>query len=145
MKKYLEQEMLCPELKDRVCFHYEVYPRFGGSSAVFSVSLDGKRIKVFGFMYALARLQEQGKLEPGCYLWSIPMNERDEYMDDEFSRALLAYRSKPIQESICSDNRLIRMFAILDRRVGKRTLDRIKEAIAEEPEWLQMLYEARVQ
>ena len=144
MKKYLEQEMLCPELKDRVCFHYEVYPRFGGSSAVFSVSLDGKRIKAFGFMYALARLQEQGKLEPGCYLWSIPMNERDEYMDDEFSRALLAYRSKPIQESICSDNRLIRMFAILDRRVGKRTLERIKEAIAEEPEWLQMLYEARI-
>ena len=65
-------------------------------------------------------------------------------MDDEFSRALLAYRSKPIQESICSDNRLVRMFAILDRRVGKRTLERIKEAIAEEPEWLQMLYEARI-
>ncbi len=73
MKKYLEQEMLCPELKDRIRFHYEVYPRFGGSSAVFSVSLDERRIKAFGLMYALTRLQEQGKLKPGCYIWTIPV------------------------------------------------------------------------
>lgn len=86
MKKYLEQEMLCPALKGRVSFHCEVYPRFGSSSALFSVSLDGERIKAFGLMYALARLEEQGKLEPGHYLWRIPLCERDEYEDFEFAR-----------------------------------------------------------
>ncbi len=143
MKKYLEQEMLCPELKDRIRFHYEVYPRFGGSSAVFSVSLDERRIKAFGLMYALTRLQEQGKLKPGCYIWTIPMNERDEYTDDEFSQALFVYRSQPIQSSVFSDNPLIRMFALLDRRVGKRTLERLKYSINDQPEWLRCLYEAR--
>ena len=143
MKKYLEQEMLCPELKGRICFHYEKYPRFGGASSVFSVLLDGRRIKAFGFMHAWARLQEQGKMGPGCYVWSIPMNERDEYTDDEFAHALMTYRNQPIQESVFSDNPLVKMFAILDRRVGKRTLDAIREEIEDEPKWLKELFNAR--
>lgn len=144
MKKYLEQEMLCPALKGRVSFHYEVYPRFGGSSALFSVSLDGERIKAFGLMYALARLEDQGKLEPGHYLWFIPMCERDEYEDYEFSQALREYRQQSIQSSISSDNPLVRMFAILDRRLGKRTLERLKDCVHDQPEWLRRLYEARL-
>ena len=32
------------------------------------------------------------------------------------------------------------MFAILDRRVGKRTLERLKDLLNEQPEWLKPFY-----
>lgn len=144
MKKYLEQEMLCPELKGRISYHYEVYPKFGFTSACFTLLLDGKVIKTFGFMYAYARLIDQGKLMPGQYFERIPQQERDVYADDEFSQALKVYRNQPIQESIQSNDPIVRMFAILDRRVGKRTLERLKDNINDQPEWLRCLYCVRV-
>ncbi|MBQ8620508.1 MAG: hypothetical protein IJ418_23785 [Clostridia bacterium] len=144
MKKYLEQEMLCPELKGRISYHSEVYPKFGYTSACFTLLLDGNVIKRFGFMYAYASLIDQGKLMPGQYLESIPQQERDVYTDDEFSQALRAYRNQPIQTSLQSNDPIVRMFAILDRRVGKRTLARLKDSFNDQPEWLQRLYEARM-
>lgn len=144
MKKYLEQEMLCPELKGRISYHFEVYPRFGGMSACFVLSLDGEMIKTFGELYSMARLEEQGKWKPGQSLYSIPMEDRDEYADYEFSIALKSYRNQSIQTSITSDNPIVRMFAILDRRVGKRTLARLKDSFNDQPEWLRRLYEARI-
>ncbi len=144
MKKYLEQKMLCPELKGRINFHYEVYPRFGWASACFVLSLDGDIIKTFGENYAIARLEEQGKWKYGQDLYRIPIQGRDEYTDCEFSDALQAYRNQSIQTSICSDNPIMRMFAILDRRVGKRTLARLRDSINDQPQWLRCLYEVRM-
>ena len=144
MKKYLEQEMLCPELKGWISYHYEVYPKFGYTSACFTLLLDGHVVKTFGLMYAYARLMNQGKLITGQYLWSIPQLERDEYEDYEFAQALKAYRNQPIQESLKSNDPIVRMFAILDRRVGKRTLERLKDSINDQPEWLRCLYCVRV-
>ena len=144
MKKYLEQDMLCPELKGRISYHYEVYPKFGSTSACFTLLLDGNVVKIFGFMYAYARLIEQGSLTPGQYFESIPQQERDDYADDEFSQALRAYRNQPIQTSLQSDDPIVRMFAILDRRVGRRTLERLNDSIDEQPEWLRSLYEVRI-
>lgn len=36
------------------------------------------------------------------------------------------------------------MLAILDRRVGKRRLEKIAEIIHEQPEWLQPIYRLRL-
>lgn len=72
------------------------------------------------------------------------MQDRDEYSDYEFSQALRAYRNQPIQTSLQSNDPIVRMFAILDRRVGKRTLERLKDSINDQPEWLRRLYEARI-
>ena len=51
---------------------------------------------------------------------------------------------KDIQAGITSPNPLVRMFAILDRRLGKRTLIKIKEEINTQPQWLQELYILRL-
>jgi len=36
------------------------------------------------------------------------------------------------------------MFAVLDRRVGKRTLTKVKETIEEQPLWLKQFYQLRL-
>jgi hypothetical protein len=43
-----------------------------------------------------------------------------------------------------NNNPLIRMFAVLDRRIGKRTLAKAKESIAEQPLWLRQFYQLRI-
>ena len=73
------------------------------------------------------------------------MAERDEYTNWEFSDALEAYRRQPIAESLASENPIQRMFAIVDRRVGKRTLQKLADSVQEQPEWLRVLYLARME
>jgi hypothetical protein len=72
------------------------------------------------------------------------MVDRYEYTDWEFSDALRDYRNQSIDLSIASDNPIIRMFAIVDRRIGKRTLEKLKDDIPNQPEWLKPLYVERM-
>lgn len=144
MKKYLEQEMFCSELKGRIYYHFEVYPRFSGISSCFVLLLDGKVINTFGELYAIIRLQKQGESLIGRNPDDFPMENRNTFSDVEFSKALRSYRNQPIQESINSENPIVRMSAILDRRIGKRTLVRLRNTINDQPEWLRPLYEARI-
>ena len=72
------------------------------------------------------------------------MDERDEYELWEFASALKAFRNQPIAISVYSPNPIIRMFAIVDRRVGKRTLLKLRDTIQDQPEWLRTLYSARM-
>ena len=60
-------------------------------------------------------------------------------------KMIAKYRNQTIKESINSDNPLERMFAILDRRLGKRTLLSIKETLDEQPNWLQFFYNLRLE
>jgi hypothetical protein len=73
------------------------------------------------------------------------MNERSEYTDNEFCDALEKYRNQPIEDSLYSENPLVRMFAILDRRIGKRTLIKQKLMIESQPIWLQQFYNIRIE
>ena len=73
------------------------------------------------------------------------MKSRMEYTDSEFCDALEKYRNQSIKDSINSENPIERMFAILDRRIGKRILSDIKDSLDTQPEWLQMFYRLRLE
>ncbi len=144
MKKYLEQEMLCDSLKGRVQYDFTWYPKFGGNSAVFTVCLDDQAVKKFGVGIVYKTLTQQGYnlkyLDDGYY---VPFAERNDFTDDEFSEALKAYRNQSITESIHSENPIVRMFAIVDRRIGRRTLIKLLGTVDKQPEWLRQFYEIR--
>ena len=145
MKKYLEKEMLCPSLQGRVQYDLTWYPRFGSMSAVYTIVLDGIAQKKFGTAYAYGMLTQQG-YQIGYIddIEKIPFTNRNEYTDYEFSEALIAYRKQSIDESITSDNPMIRMLAIVDRRIGKRRLAKLKDDVGKQPEWLHPFYLARM-
>ncbi len=48
-----------------------------------------------------------------------------------------------IPSSLASDNYLLRVFAYMDRRVGKRTLIKIKDDAEKLPEWVKQFYRIR--
>jgi len=61
----------------------------------------------------------------------------------DFFSALEEYFNSSIDVSLTSSNKLIKILCILDRRVGKRTLRKMKESISKEPALVQGFYYLR--
>ena len=156
MRKYLESEMLAESLHGRIRYGCTSYPGMDGCHVI-EICVDGKQLKRFSWETVNTYFIDNGYKEnskPYGYFeyWQdffrlldkIPITERTEYTDEEFCKALTTYRNQDIKDSINSENPLIKMFAILDRRVGKRTLNDIKEMSEYYPEWLKKIYELRI-
>ena len=152
IRKYLEQEMLAESLRGRVRYGCTTYVGMDGCR-IFEICIDGKQIKRFSWETVNSYFMDNGYTsnknpcgidEYWAEFWPLldkhPIADRTEYTDEEFCDALEKYRNQDIQESIYSNNPLIRMFAILDRRVGKRTLAKLKSESANHPQWLQQIY-----
>ena len=156
MRKYLEQEMLADSLQGRVRYGCTAYVGMDGCH-IFELCIDDEPVKRFSWETVNTYFIQSGMTENRDPLgireywaefWSLlertPMNERSEYTDNEFCDALEQYRGQTIPASLRSENPLVRMFAILDRRVGKRTLRRLQETLDAQPEWLRALYTLRL-
>ena len=152
MRKYLEHEMLAECLCERVRYNCTTYVGMDGCR-IFEVYIDNKLLKRFSWETVNTYFIKNGYKENsnpsgiGEYwhgFWAlmdtVPMKSRSEYTDDEFCDALEKYRNQSIKDSINSENPIERMFAVLDRRIGKRTIASFKESLENQPEWLRSLY-----
>ncbi|MCH5314853.1 MAG: hypothetical protein J1E81_02985 [Eubacterium sp.] len=157
MRKYLEQEMLAESLRGRVRYGCTAYVGMDGCH-IFEICIDGLQIKRFSLETVNTYFIDNGYKEPVKPMsipnywdnfWELldkfPLKSRTEYTDAEFSGALKEYRNQKIQVSINSENPLVRMFAVLDKRLGKNTLKKVKETITNQPEWLQTIYRLRIE
>lgn len=158
VRKYLEQEMLAECLKGRIRYNCTTYVGMDGCK-IFEIFVDNTLIKQFsletvntyfinnGLSSGNSRKHHMNITEYWDDFWEtldrIPMDERKEYTDGEFCDALEQYRNQSIQESICSNDPLVRMFAVLDRRIGKRTITNIINKGDIQPQWLQYFYNLR--
>ena len=155
MRKYLEKDMLADSLKDRIRYGCTRYVGMDGCH-IFEVCIDGVQVKRFSWETVNTYFINNGFTQNpnpsgiGEYwaeFWELlekyPIDRRTEYTDEEFCKALETYRNQDIQESIGSLNPIVRMFAILDRRVGKRTLVKIKDEVETLPEWVKKFYNLR--
>ena len=156
MRKYLEREMLSESLQGRVRYGCTAYVGMD-SCRIFEIYIDGEPIKRFSWETVNSYFIDEGYTNnknpygTGEYwteFWPLlekyPITDRTEYTDEEFCNALEKYRNQDIQESLHSNNPLIRMFAILDRRVGKRSLTKLKSEFDKQPKWLQQIYLLRL-
>ena len=155
MRKYLEQEMLADCLKNQIRYRCTTYVGMDGCRVI-EVFIHDVLVKRFSWETVNTFFIENGYKENCEYsgigeYWNgftrllddVPISQRTEYTDEEFCDALEKYRNQPILQSIYSENVLERMFAILDRRIGKRTLMALKDSINEQPRWLQTFYKLR--
>ena len=60
-----------------------------------------------------------------------------------FIDSLTVFLKTNIAVSLHSDNYLLRAFAYMDRRVGKRTLSKVKDEVEALPEWVKQFYRIR--
>lgn len=60
------------------------------------------------------------------------VEEKGIFAQYDFFEAVKVFLSSPIEESLKSDNPIIRSLAVIDKRVGKRTLSKLKEPMKDE-------------
>lgn len=157
MRKFLEQEMLADSLKGRIRYNCTTYVGMDGCK-IFEIFIDNALVKQFSwetvntYFIQSGVVDKQNTSQAGVQgywadFWktfdNTPMENRTEYTDEEFCDALKEYRNQDISESIKSSNPIVRMFAILDRRLGKRTLENLKNNESTNPLWLEKFYELR--
>ena len=63
--------------------------------------------------------------------------------DANFIDSVTVFLKTDIAASLQSDNYLLRIFAYVDRRVGKRTLVKIRDEVEKLPEWVKQFYQIR--
>lgn len=124
-KKQLES-FLCTSLKDRVdffCSNYRIHDGIGRTY----ITVDGNEV------YNMCTLKRDYYRKP----------KGGVYSQVEFIEAVNEYINSPIEDLVKSDNTLIKILVILDRRVGKRTLENMKNTITNEEDIVQYFYKLR--
>lgn len=149
MRKYLERDMLAPSLRGRVRYSCAKFPQTDEQGR-FGIHVDGEPWKYFSMENIAGSAWDGAKPFDRQRYWNgywrvkreIPLSDRSEFDDEEFADALAKYRSMPIGDALNSENPIVRLFAILDRRVGKRTL--AKQCLSAQPPWLRPFYLLRL-
>lgn len=147
MRKYLEQEMLSESLKGRIQYSCTSYPNMDGKK-IFEIRIDSKTFKRFSWETVAFKNKNLKQQEAWNIFWEeknyVPVEDKTEFDDEDFCNALKVYRELPIEDSIVHSNPIVRMFAVLDRRIGKRTLEKLTETAQNQPEWLKSIYLLRL-
>jgi hypothetical protein len=126
--------LICPELRGRIDFHVSRYhARASGRSRIGQITIDGERILDLSYdrfchdsdgWFAAA---PHSAAVPGYYEWRWSPKQRDEiHPPQQLGEAMRAYLDMPIRVALKSPNPFIRSLALIDRRVGKRTLAELK-------------------
>lgn len=134
LKKTVESGF-APCLGGRVELNCTVYRKFDGSLSVSFISVD--KIKVCEFNDLLffrhydfyKKLESEGTLlqEHPSYDTSGLLMEPGELSSHAFLRACDDFMRMPVQEALRDTNPILQTLAILDKRIGKRTLFRIEK------------------
>ena len=156
MKKKLETEYLAESLRGHISYFATFYRQTHdarGSRA--SILYDGKEIlkgNYFAFYLKADQLEDDElKKRRLDQCWDAPqlVDERvlelgifDNY---NFYEAFEELDNQSIEDSLQSENLLVRIFAILDRRVGKRRLRAMREQMEREGAILRQFYALRLQ
>ncbi len=147
------KDRLCEPLKNRITYFLTRYHRVHNAYGRASIWLDGKELVCFSWVEMYRQEQDTHRRWKETGLWDPRSPELQEkwnreaaFCEDDFLRAAANFLSLPIEAALASDNCLIRVFAILDQRVGKRRLEAIRagEEYKTYPGWVRQFYELRL-
>ena len=148
LKKQMN-DLLCDSLKDKITYFYTSYHEVHNAYGRATIRYGEKELVAFSWVEMYAQEREVSRLYAEGKKVSYEELEKEKWMPEctlceaDFLSALTVYLKNDIAASLCSDNYLLRIFAYLDRRVGKRTLARIKDDVDTLPEWVKQFYQIR--
>ena len=151
IRKKLETEYLAQGLRGHIQYYATSYSKSPDHEGRAAIRYDGEEI-IKGCYW---NNWMKASLFPKDEKWKKRMTTEMAYMDDValklgvfdqrcFYEAFEEFDNQSIDDSLTSDNLIVRIFAILDRRVGKRRLLLLQETIEDEPETFQVFYSIRM-
>lgn len=168
-RKNLEENFLCDCLKGRVQYFITRYRGSPDYEGRFCIRVDGKEqfqanpytYYVKDYYWLENRIKEREgvaprELDEHFNFTNVEQNEaveervRQMAREDgvcefwDVTRNIDEFLNMPIAESLNAENPFLRLLAVLDRRVGKRTLQRLATELDEQPDWLRFFYLLRL-
>ncbi len=141
MRKKLEQDYLAEPLRGHIRYFVTTYKHSPDQEGRVAILLGDREI--FGGNYWDAWPDEILYPDEDPFVMMMQcyegLNQRD------FYEAFHLFDTQPVQQSLCSENRIVRLFAVLDRRVGRRTLMKLRDSLSTQTPAFRKLYEIRMQ
>ena len=149
------KESLCDELKARITYFYTRFREAHDAPRCAAIRLDGKELIRFKWINMYEQENDISELiKQGIHLSFDKMDEMmkpkwDEngtYDGGDFFRSAAGFLNLSIADALVSEDYIVKILAILDKRVGKRTLEKIREAgeYQNYPDWVRQFYELRL-
>lgn len=150
IRKKLESEYLAKSLQGHIQYYATTYSRSHDHEVRAAIRYDGKEIIKGCYWYNWTKAGQFPKDEK----YERRMREENAFMDDtalklgvfdqrSFYAAFQEFDQQSIEKSLKSENLIVRIFAVLDRRVGKRRLLMMKDTIEQEPNTFKEFYAIR--
>ena len=156
IRNKLENDYLCPALRGHIQYFATRYWESHDQTGRATIRLDGVEVLRSNY-YAYEqnywnryqalrregigqddrtapfRLAHEGTLNDGCF------------DNGFFYEAFHEFDNQSIEKSLVSKNPLVRILALLDRRLGKRRLLALEESMEQELDWVRAFYVIRMQ
>ena len=156
IRNKLENDYLCPTLRGHIQYFATSYWESHDQTGRAAIRLDGVEVLRSNY-YAYEqnywnryqalrregigqddrtapfRLAHEGTLNDGCF------------DNGFFYEAFHEFDNQSIEKSLVSKNPLVRILALLDRRLGKRRLLALEESMEQELDWVWAFYVIRMQ
>jgi len=119
------KSLITPELQDRIDFHLTSYRGSHDGADKVWITIDGKRIfscKHYQHEWASFAAYRSGLR--GDEVKSV-LREVQIHSPEDFGTAMRLYLTMPVTVALSSPDPLIQAFAIVDRRIGKRSLAKL--------------------
>ena len=164
LKKQMH-DLLCDSLKDKISYFYTSYHEVHNAYGRATINYNKKELVAFSWDIGYAKwddeytvlnetnvnIQTLGSFQA---VWDEQKRVQEELnkskwmpegklCETDFINAVTIYLKTDIATSLHSDNYLLRVFAYMDRRVGKRTLVKIQDEVEKLPEWVKQFYRIR--
>jgi len=153
-RKKLEEDYLCPALRGRVRYFATTYskcPDHGGRAAILVDGVEVLKSSYYEYAPAFWKLQsELRRLEEADWREAAPKAGQTVLEDGlfdqrDFYAAFQEFDNQSVEASLASENPIVRIFALLDRRLGKRRLAALKETKEQELDWVRPFYFLRME
>ena len=167
IRKRLEQDLLCEKLRGRVQYFRTIYHGAPDEYGRFAVRVDGKEVfranpyNEMAIWQLEQQIKEEQQIPPREWTGKEDLYDEENRAVEEVARLQAAeggvvdsfeipwvirqYLNQNITANLEDEDPVVRMFAILDRRVGKRRLKEIADHVDEQPVWLQAFYRLRLE
>lgn len=119
------KDLISPDLKDRIDFHVTSYRESHDGADKVWITIDRERVfSCKHYPYEWAERQAYCDGLEGAEL-EEQLRDREIHNPRDFGDAMRAYLDMPIEKALTSEDPLIRAFSIVDRRLGKRTFEKL--------------------
>ena len=148
LKKQMN-DLLCDSLKKSISYFYTSYHEVHNAYGRAAIIYNKKELAAFSWaeMYEqdrdISRLRQEDDTKSYNELLQEKWMSECTLCEANFIDSVTVFLKTDIDVSLQSDNYLLRIFAYMDRRVGKRTLVKIRDDVEKLPEWVKQFYQIR--